>query len=72
VINRGNYRSWIFESDGAKKSFEKTLLETCERSGWILDAYCVIGNRYDLALEAPEPNLSEGMRWLQSVFAMRF
>ncbi|MCZ6672504.1 MAG: transposase [Verrucomicrobia bacterium] len=72
IINRGNYRSWIFDTDGAKKSFEKTLLEACERSGWILHAYCVMGNHYHLALETPEPNLSEGMRWLQSVFAMRF
>ena len=72
IINRGNYRSWIFDTDGAKQSFEKTLLEACARSGWILHAYCVMGNHYHLAVETPEPNLSEGMRWLQSVFAMRF
>ena len=23
IINRGNYRSWIFESEGVRKSFEK-------------------------------------------------
>ncbi len=72
MINRGNYRSWVFESDGAKESFEKTLLEASERSGWILHAYCVMGNHFHLALETPEPNLSEGMRWLQSSFATRF
>jgi REP element-mobilizing transposase RayT len=26
VINRGNYRSFIFESDGAKAAFEKMCL----------------------------------------------
>ena len=31
-----------------------------------------MGNHYHLAIETPEPNLSEGMRWLQSVFASRF
>jgi len=72
IINRGNYRSWIFESEGAKKSFEKTLFEACEYAGWKLHAYVVMSNHYHLALETPEPNLSEGMRWLQSVFAMRF
>ena len=71
-MNRGNYRSWIFESDGAKKSFEKSLFETCERGGWKLHAYCVMGNHFHLALETPEPNLSEGMRLLQSVFSLRF
>ncbi|MDA1069207.1 MAG: transposase, partial [Verrucomicrobia bacterium] len=60
VINRGNYRSWVFETEGSRKSFEKTLLEACKRSGWILHAYCVMGNHYHLAVETPEPNLSEG------------
>ena len=72
VLNRGNYRSWIFEDDGVKKSFEKSLFETCQKTGWILHAYCVMGNHYHLALETPEPNLSEGMRFLQSIFAIRF
>ncbi len=47
------------------------LFEACERAGWILHAYCVMGNHYHLAIETPEPNLSEGMRWLQSVYANR-
>lgn len=72
VINRGNYRSWIFEDDGAKRSFEKCLFEACERAGWVLHAYCVMGNHYHIAIETPEPNLSEGMRWLQSVYANRY
>lgn len=72
IINRGNYRSWIFEDDGAKHAFEKCLFEACERTGWILHAYCVMGNHYHLAIETPEPNLSEGMRWLQSVYANRY
>jgi len=72
VINRGNRRSWVFESDGAKRSFEKTLNETCERSGWILHAWAIMGNHFHLAVETPQPNLSEGMRWLQSVFAVRY
>ena len=29
VINRGNYRSWIFESAGARKSFLKFLDKVC-------------------------------------------
>jgi putative transposase len=72
VLNRGNYRQWVFSEEGAKVSFEKTLFEACERSGWILHAYVLMDNHFHLALETPEPNLSEGMRWLQSVFATRF
>jgi len=72
VINRGNYRSWIFQDEGAKGSFEETVFEACGRGGWKLHAHCIMGNHYHLALETPEPNLSEGMRWPQSVFANRF
>ena len=72
VINRGNYRDWVFKDDGAKKSFEKALFEACEEHCWILHAYCVMGNHFHLALETPEGNLSKGMGWLQGTFAMRF
>ena len=39
IINRGNYRSWIFESEGARKSFEKPLFEACDYAGWKLHAF---------------------------------
>lgn len=72
VLNRGNFRSWIFESDKAKEAFAKAVFEACSRAGWVLHAYAIMGNHYHLALETPRENLSEGMRWLQSVFANRF
>lgn len=72
VINRGNYRGWVFRSEGARVEFEKALFEACERAGWVLHAYAIMGNHYHLALETSEGNLSEGMRWLQSTFANRF
>ena len=40
--------------------------------GWRLYAWCLMGNHYHLCFETPEPNLVEGMRWLQSTFANRF
>ena len=72
VINRGNYRSWIFETEGAKESFLKCLGEACEACNWKLHAWCLMGNHYHLALETPEGNLVAGMRWLQSTFSNRF
>lgn len=71
VLNRGNDHHWIFEEDEAKRSFENSLFEACERAGWVLHAYCVMGNHFHLALETPQPNLSEGMRLLQSIFSIR-
>jgi REP element-mobilizing transposase RayT len=72
VINRGNYRSWIFESEGARSAFEGCLFEACEKSNWILHAFVVMGNHYHLAIETPQANLVAGMTWFQGTFAARF
>lgn len=72
VINRGNYRSSIFESEGARLGFERTLFEACERFGWRLQAYCLMSNHFHLSVATPIGNLSEGMAWLQGTYAKRF
>ena len=72
VINRGNYRRDIFSSRGAARAFSRLVGEACERHGWQLHAYVVMRNHYHLALETPQPNLVEGMHWLQSTFGTRF
>jgi REP element-mobilizing transposase RayT len=72
VINRGNYRLDIFADERAKGAFEACLFETCEKSRWILHAFTIMRNHFHLSLETPEPNLIEGMQWLQGTFAVRF
>ena len=71
VISRGNYHKELFEG-GTAGAFEKTLFEACAKCGWLLHAYVIMRNHYHLALETPEANLVEGMRWLQGTFAIRF
>lgn len=72
VINRGNYRRNLFGEDGAGEAFERTLAEAAERYGWRLHAYVVMRNHFHLALELSEPNLSEGMKWLQGTWIRRY
>lgn len=72
VINRGNYRAYVFKTEGARQAFEDCLFAGCERSGWLLHAYVIMGNHYHLAVETPQGNLVTGMQWLQSTFANRF
>lgn len=72
VVNRGNYRSSIFDTAGARKSFLGCLDQCCASQGWKLHAWVLMGNHYHLCVETPEPNLVEGMKWLQSTFANRF
>lgn len=72
VINRGNYRTDLFRSDKAKEAFLKCLGEACQRTGWLVHAWCIMSNHYHLALSTPRANLVEGMCWLQGTFAARF
>jgi putative transposase len=72
LINRGNYRSWIFESAGDRSSFLECLGTVCESKGWKVHAWCLMSNHYHLLVETVEPNLVEGMAWLQSTFSNRF
>lgn len=72
VINRGNYRADIFRSEKTKAAFLKCLDEACGKTGWRVQAWCLMSNHYHLAVETPQANLVEGMRWLQGTFATRF
>ena len=72
VISRGNYRGDVFARDSTKESFLKCLGEATEKSGWNVHAWCVMSNHYHLCFTTPQPNLVEGMRWLQATFSIRF
>jgi putative transposase len=72
VINRGNYRRDLFADAGAANSFCRCLDQACVSYGWLVHAFVVMRNHFHLAVETPEPNLSEGMKWLQGTWAQRF
>ena len=72
IISRGNYRKELFLGAATGMAFERTIFEAAVRCGWKLHAYVIMSNHYHLAVETPEPNLVEGMKWLQSTFATRF
>jgi len=72
VLNRGNYRTDVFQSDEAKVAFLRCLGEACEKTGWVVSGWCLMRNHYHLAIQTPEPNLVGGMQWFQATFAARF
>jgi putative transposase len=72
VISRGNYRKELFLEANTGAAFGRCLFQVTERCGWKLHAYVIMSNHFHLALETPEPNLVEGMKWLQGTFATRF
>jgi REP element-mobilizing transposase RayT len=72
VINRGNYRRDLFETDGAAAAFERCLDETALRHEWRVHAFVIMRNHFHLAVETPKPNLSVGMKYLQGTWVNRF
>jgi REP element-mobilizing transposase RayT len=71
VMNRGDRGEAIFQGEGDRIIFLKTLAETCERTGWEVMAYVLMGNHYHALIHTPEANLVRGMKWLQSTYTLR-
>ena len=69
---RGNQGSRIFKDDQDRRCFLETLGEACEKTGWHIHAYVLMGNHYHLLVETPEANLVAGMKWLQGTYTQRF
>src|ERR1700682_2543332 len=72
VSSRGHERSSIFRDDEDRKSFLKIFRTVAADQGWLVHAYCLIGNHYHLLLETRAANLSLGMRSLNSRYGQKF
>ena len=72
VMCRGNGGQSIYLDDADRRIYLTTLGEACERCGWRVHAFVMMGNHYHLLLETPEPNLVAGMKWLQGTYTQRF
>jgi putative transposase len=72
VMARGNRRGSIFLDDEDRQVFLRSLGEACLMTGWKVHAWVLMSNHYHLLLQTPEPNLVEGMKWLQNAYTRRF
>jgi len=45
VMSRGDRKKDIYESDGDRHDFLKTLVETCTKTGFQVHAYCLMRKR---------------------------
>ena len=68
----GEPRPADYEDDRDRKIWLETLVEACQKAGWRIHAYVLMGNHYHLLLETPEPNLAWGMKWLQGTYTQRY
>jgi REP element-mobilizing transposase RayT len=72
VMARGHERDLIFLDRADREAFLALLENVVLRYGWLVHAYCLMGNHYHLVVETPKPNLALGMRQLNGVYAQRF
>ena len=72
IMNRGNRRQNIFKDNQDRERFLATLGEACEKTGWQVDAWCLMSNHFHLVMETPQANLVAGMKWLLGTYTMRF
>ena len=50
VMVRGNHRQAVFGDNADRRRFLETLGEACEKTGWRVHAYVLLGNPYHLAM----------------------
>ena len=71
-MNRGDRREPIFVDDEDRQFFLKILGETCEKTGWVVHALCLMNNHFHLVAETPRGNLVDDMRWFLGAYTARF
>lgn len=72
ITARGDRQEPIFDDDEDRLAFIDLLGKEVAQQGWLLYAFCLMGNHYHLLLETPEPNLVRGMRRLNGVYTQRY
>ena len=72
VMNRGDRREEIFKDDKDRERFLETLGEVCAKTGWQVQALCLMPNHFHLMVETPQGNLVAGMKWFLGTYTARF
>lgn len=68
IIARGDGGKMVFATDPDRRAWMARKEEACEKFGWLVHAWVLMGNHVHILLETPEPNLVVGMKWLLGVF----
>ena len=66
VMARGDRGEDIFVDDKDREQILRTLAQVCTKTGWRIHAWILMSNHYHWLIETPQPNLVEGMRWIQN------
>ncbi len=72
VMNRGDHREPIFQNDADRERFILTLGETCAKTSWQVQAFCLMAHHFHLVVETPQANLVAGLQWFLGTCTSRF
>jgi REP element-mobilizing transposase RayT len=72
VTARGVRRVEVYEDAIDYRKFEALLGKVVTKRGWALYAYCQMPNHYHLLLRTPNADISDGLCWLNGVYARWF
>ena len=50
VMSRGDRREMIFLDDADRRAFLNALAQACEKTGWQVHAFCLLGNHFHRAV----------------------
>ena len=64
VMARGNQGRAIFDDDADRKAWLETLAEGCEKTGWWVHAYVLMGNHLSVQVTATDdPQCKTQIGW---------
>jgi REP element-mobilizing transposase RayT len=72
VFSRGTGGAAFFVDDDDRRFFISLLKRTAGELHWTLHAYCLMTTHYHVVVATREPNLSQGMQRLNSVYVKKF
>ncbi|MEI7730715.1 MAG: transposase [Verrucomicrobiota bacterium] len=72
LVNRGDRDEAIVHTDEDRQRFLETLGEACAKTGWIVHAFCLLPDEFQLVVETPQPNLVDGMKWFLGTYTIQF
>ncbi|MDD2710058.1 MAG: transposase [Verrucomicrobiae bacterium] len=72
VMNRGDHLEAIFKDETDRKTWLRTLGETCSSAGWVVHGFVLMENHYHLLVETSRATLVKGMQYLNSAYTQRY
>jgi putative transposase len=72
VTTRGVRRLEVYEDPLDYSKFEGLLEKVVRRRKWAVQAYCQMPNHYHLVVNTPNADISDGIHWLNGVYARWF